>query len=168
MLPLRPFDQHTTLLYHSSSHIDPMPLLDLAPELLALIAHQVGASELRKSVAYLLVAKRWYHAILPVYLFRLPLSDLYLASHHDLEILPSPDTVLGSLIQTKTRRLSVRLVGHPCKYPSVAPWHDNKKIERGQDGMKKLGDPNWDWHWDWTTVGPVKAVENPIGRHSWR
>lgn len=64
-----------------------MPLLDLPPELLALIAHHVRLPELRKSIAYLLVAKRWYHAILPVYLFRLPLSDLYLASHHDLEIL---------------------------------------------------------------------------------
>ena len=141
-----------------------MPLLDLPPELLALIAHHVGVSELRKSTAYLLVAKRWYHAVLPVYLFRLPLSDLYLASHHELEILPSPDTVLSSLVQTKTRRLSVRLVGHPSKYPSVAPWHDNMRIEPGQDGIKKVED----WNCDWTTIGPVKAFEGPIRRHSWR
>ena len=129
-----------------------MPLLDLPPELLALIAQFVGTSELRKSVNYLLVAKRWYYAILPVYLSRLPLSDLYLASHRDLDILPSPGTALGHLIQAKTRRLSVRLVGHPCKCTSRRPWHDNTYIELGDDGMKK-----WkDWDCDWTTVGPVR------------
>ena len=138
-----------------------MPLLDLPPELLALIAQFVGTSELRKSVDYLLVAKRWYCAILPVYLSRLPLSDLYLASHRDLDILPSPDTTLGHLIQTKTRRLSVRLVGHPCKFPSMMPWHDNIDIKLGHDGMKKLRD----WHCDWTTVGPVRDTSY---RKLWR
>ena len=138
-----------------------MPLLDLPPELLALIAHFVGTSELRKSVDYLLVAKGWYCAILPVYLSRLPLSDLYLASHRDLDILPSPDTALGHLIQAKTRRLSVRLVGHPCKCPSVVPWHDNIYVELGHDGMKKLRD----WHCDWTTVGPERDT---FHRSLWR
>ena len=114
-----------------------MPLRELALELLALIAQHVGASELRKSVAYLLVAKFWYRAILPVYLSRLPLSDLYLASHRDLDVLPSSGTALANLIQEKTRRLSIRLVGHPCKCPSKAPWHDGTEIEHRQDGMKK-------------------------------
>ena len=138
-----------------------MPLLDLPPELLALIAEFVGTSELRKSVDYLLVAKRWYHAILPVYLSRLPLSDLYLASHRDLDVLPSPGTALGHLIQAKTRRLSVRLVGHPCKCPSMVPWHDNIHTKLGHDGMKKLRD----WHCDWTTVGPVRDTSR---RDPWR
>ena len=138
-----------------------MPLLDLPPELLALIAQCVGPSELRKSVGYLLVAKRWYHAILSVYLSRLPLSDLYLASHRDLDVLPSSGTALGRLIQAETRRLSVRLVGHPCNCTSVVPWHDNTRIEHGSDGMKKVGDL---WC-NWTTVGPVKDTRY---RHSWR
>ena len=138
-----------------------MPLLDLPPELLALIAESVEASELRKSVDYLLVAKCWYHAILPVYLSQLPLSDLYLASHRDLDILPSSGTALGRLIQAKTRRLSVRLVGHPCKCTSALPWHDNIRIEHGHDGMKKLRD----LHCDWTTVGPVRDT---LQRNSWR
>ena len=141
-----------------------MPLLHLPLELLALIAHHVGASELRKSVDNLLVAKRWYRAILPVYLFRLPLSNLYLASHHDLEILPSSNAPLSSLIQMKSKRLSVRLVGHPCRYPSIAPWHDNTTISRGQDGTKKVGD----WHYDWTTIGPVEVLNGECPRRAWR
>lgn len=36
-------------------------------------------------------------------------------------MLRSLETVLRSLIQTKTRRLPVRLVGHPSKYLGVAP-----------------------------------------------
>ena len=101
-----------------------MSLLDLPPELLTLIAEYVGVSR-RKSVAYLLVAKRWYHAVLPVYLSQLPLSTLYLASHNDLERLPSSDTALSKLIQAKVNRLSVRLVGHPSKRPSLSPWYDD-------------------------------------------
>lgn len=139
-----------------------MSLLDLPPELIALIAQHIGISELRKTVAYLLVAKRWYHAVLPVYLSWLPLSDLYLASHHDLESLPPAGTALSRLIQAQTKRLSVRIVGHPCKCPSLAPWHDNTEIERGNDGMKK-----WeDWHCDWITFGPVRTL---VGyKYAWR
>ena len=120
-----------------------MPLLDLPLELLALIAQYV---ELRKSVAYLLVAKRWYQATLPVYLSQLPLSDLYLASQHDLERLPPPGSALGRLIQANTHRLSVRLVGHPCKFPTTAPWHDGIEIRFGHDGMKKW--KYWICHWN--------------------
>ena len=140
-----------------------MALLDLPSELLALIAEYVGISELRKSVAYLLVAKRWYCAVLPVYLSHLPLSNLYLASHHDLERLPPSDTALSKLIQAQVKRLSVRLVGHPSKRPSVNPWHDHstpwsENVDLDEldddllDGTKKLTN----WHCDWTTVGPVK------------
>ena len=149
-----------------------MLLLDLPSELLALIAEYLDVSELRESVAYLLVAKRWYHAVLPVYLSQLPLSNLYLASYHDLERLPPSDTALSKLIQAKVNRLSVRLVGHPSKRPSSNPWHDNstpwldpKNIdELGDcvvDGTKKLTN----WYVDWMTVGPV---EDRSGGGRWR
>ena len=155
-----------------------MSLLDLPPELLTLIAEYVGVSELRKSVAYLLVAKRWYHAVLPVYLSQLPLSSLYLASHNDLERLPSSDTALSKLIQAKVNRLSVRLVGHPSKRPSLNPWHDDPTPWYDDscpwdpmnlygldddllDGTKKL--KNWDC--DWMTAGPVKITS---GGGKWR
>lgn len=148
-----------------------LPPLDLPPEVFNLILQSIGPSELRKSVDYLLIAKSWYHAVLPVYLSQLPLSKLYLASHHDLERLPPPDTPLSSLIQIKTERLSVRLVGHPSKCHSVAPWHDNTGLDNidddglslfGYDGKKKRDT----WHCDWMTAGPV---EQDIGlRWSWR
>lgn len=141
-----------------------MFLLDLPPELLALIADCLGASELRKSVAYLLLAKRWYQAVLPVYLSQLPLSDLYLASHHDLERLPPSDTALSNLIQTKAKRLSVRFVGHPSIRLSVVPWHDNGDLYHsdnlGLDGTKRLKN----WHCDWMTAGPVERYS---GRRRW-
>ena len=132
-----------------------MPLLDLPPELLALIAQHIGPSELRKYVPYLLVAKSWYRAVLPVYLSHLPLSDLYIAAHHDLDRLPPADTELSGLIQARVQRLSVRLVGYPCRCPSVAPWHDdttNTQLRPGQDGMKK----SQCWYSAWTTTGLVK------------
>ena len=149
-----------------------MSLLDLPPELLALIAQHLGVSELRESVAYLVVAKRWYHAVLPVYLSQLPLSNLYLASHHDLERLPPSDTALSKLIQAKVNRLSVRLVGHPSKRPSSNPWHDNSTpwhevpdLDELDDcllnGTKKLTN----WYDDWMTAGPV---EDTSGGGRWR
>lgn len=130
---------------------------DIPSEILTLIANCLGPSELRKSAAYLLIFKSWYHAALPVYLSRLPLTDLYLASHHDLDKFPPPDTALANLIQTKTKRLSVRLVGHPSKCPGVLPWYDNSGLEKtgdgpllGQDGAKK-----WEsWDYNWMTVSP--------------
>lgn len=132
-----------------------MPLLHLPPELLTLIVEHIGAPELRKSVAYLLVAKRWYHVVLPIYLSHIPLSDLYLASHHDLERLPPRDTALSSLIRAKAKRLSVRLIGYPSKLCSVAPWYDrNNFYWRGQDGFKHFNDLRCDW----TTAGPVLAA----------
>ena len=90
-----------------------MPLLDLPPQPLAHIAHGIGASKLRESVARLPVPKRWYRAVLPVYLSQLPHFIFYLASDHDLERLPPPDTPLSNLIRAKTKRLSVRLCCPP-------------------------------------------------------
>ena len=147
-----------------------MSLLEIPSELLTFIADCLGPSELRKSVAYLLISKRWYYAALPVYLSQLPLTDLYLASHHDLDRLPPPDTALPNLIQTKTKRLSVRLVGHPSKYPSVCPWYDNTGLEDtgdgpllGQDGAKK-----WNyWDYNWMTTGPEVDTANRRKWH-WR
>ena len=150
-----------------------MSLLDIPSELLTLIADCIGSSELRKSVAYLLISKRWYHAALPVYLSRLPLADLYLASHHDLDRFPPPDTALTNLIQTKTKRLSVRLVGHPSKCPSVLPWYDNTGLDSlGKDGeplLGKDGAKKWEfWDCDWMTAGPEGDTANPRARWHWR
>lgn len=146
-----------------------MSLLDLPSELLTLIAHCLGPFELRKSVAYLLVAKRWYHAVLPVYLSELPLSTLYLASYHDLDRFPPPHTALTELIQAKTKRLSVRLVGHPSKCPSIDPWHDSTGLDDldsllGHDGTKK-----WEtWYCDWTFAGPEGVTAGSQTRWHWR
>lgn len=146
-------------------------LLDLPSELLTLIADCLGASELRKSVAHLLIAKRWYHAALPVYLSQLPLSDLYLASHQDLDKFPPPDTALTNLIQARTKRLSVRLVGHPSKCPSVLPWYDNTGLDDrddlpllGQEGAKR-----WEcWYCGWMTAGPEGDPVKGRNRQHWR
>ena len=147
-----------------------MSLLDIPSELLTLIADCLGSSELRKSVAYLLISKRWYHAALPVYLSRLPLADLYLASHHDLDRLPPPDTALTKLIQTRTKRLSVRLVGHPSRCPSVLPWFDNTGLD--EDGDPLLGQDvarKWEsWDCDWMTAGPEGDIAKPRTRWHWR
>ena len=109
-----------------------MPLLDLPPELVTLVAEHIGATNLRKSVTYLLVAKGWYWAVLPVYLSGLQLSRLYLSSH-DLERFPPPTGRLGQLMLEKTTRVSLRLVGHPSRGAAArgesgvktSPWHDN-------------------------------------------
>lgn len=146
-----------------------MSLLDLPLELLTLIVHYLGPCELRKSVSYLLVAKRWYHAVLPVYLSELPLSTLYLASHHDLDSFPPPHTGLAELIQAKTKRLSIRLVGHPSKCPSMDPWHDSTELDvldslQGHNGAK-----NWKARdCDWMTVGPEGVGVGNQTRWHWR
>ena len=151
-----------------------MSFLDIPSELLTLIADCLGSSELRKSFAYLLITKRWYHAALPVYLSQLPLTDLYLASHHDLDRFPPPDTALTNLIQTKTKRLSIRLVGHPSKFPSVLPWYDNTGLDPllGQDGEPLLGQDGakkWkSWECDWMTAGPEGDTAKRRTRWHWR
>lgn len=60
------------------------------------------------------------------------------------------------------KRLSARLVGHPSKCPSLAPWHDNIPLEwRLHEGIKHV--PSL--HCDWTTGGPVRVDVG--GRRSW-
>lgn len=90
-----------------------MPLLHLPLELRFLIADCVGASELRKSVRYLLVAKRRYSAVLPVYLSQFPLSHLYLASRHGLERLP-PTRLSAEQSNLSEGKI---LVCPPCRPP---------------------------------------------------
>lgn len=147
-----------------------MSLLDLPLELLNLIVHYLGPCELRKSVSYLLVAKRWYRAVLPVYLSELPLSTLYLASHHDLDSFPPPHTALAELIQAKTKRLSIRLVGHPSKCPSMNPWHDSTELGVLDSLLGHNGAKDWKtWDCDWMTVGPEGVgVMNQQTRWHWR
>ena len=124
-----------------------MALLDLAPELLTLIFHHLGAVELRTSVTYLLISKAWYRAALPVYLSGLQFSTLYLSSR-DLERLPPADAPLSSLIHSTTTRLSVRLVGHPSRQIAKRPWHVEEESHDEESDTEDQDD-------DWRTTGPI-------------
>lgn len=137
-----------------------MALLDLAPELLTLIFHHLGAVELRTSVTYLLISKAWYRAALPVYLSGLQFSTLYLSSR-DLERLPPVDAPLSSLIHSTTTRLSVRLVGHPSRQIAKRPWHVEEESHDEESDTEDQDD-------DWRTTGP--NLERPDGgriTYSW-
>ena len=98
-----------------------MRLLDLPFELLLNIFEKLGGEELRRSVAYLLVCKRWYNVSHEVFLSGLPISDLRLSSRH-LQLLPPDGSLLTNLIGEKATRLSIRLVGHPSLDISYSPW----------------------------------------------
>ena len=121
-----------------------------------LIAKHVGAAELRTSVSYLLVSRRWYQAALPTYLSAIPLSDIYLSSR-DLERLPPPNTPLRDLIEAKARRLSLRLVGHPSRQTSTKPWHINEE-EGDEDGNDESEDQEAQSD-DWMVAGSTR-LEN--------
>ena len=129
-----------------------MLLLDLPPELLILIAQQIG---LRTSVSFLLLSKPWFNVVYPTYLSGLPLSDLYLSSH-DLETLPPPNSPLRNLIQAKVKRLSIRLVGHPSKQVARRPWHVISYSAKVQEKETDSDD-------DWTVSGPVRSEQWQAG-----
>ena len=98
-----------------------MQLLDFPFELLLNIFEKLGGEELRRSVAYLLVCKRWYNVAHEVFLSGLPLTELRLSSRH-LQLLPPEDSLLTDLIREKATRLSIRIVGHPSLDVSTTPW----------------------------------------------
>ncbi len=93
-----------------------MSLLDLPPEVLALIAQHIGPAELRTSIDYLLVSRAWYWAVLPIYLSGLQLSTIYVLSN-DLERFPCSNTnsLLSQAIQKSVTRLSLCLDGLPSR-----------------------------------------------------
>ena len=94
----------------------PMPLLDLPPEIVLLIAEYIGSKELRSSTDYLLISKAWYYAVLPVYLSGLQLSTIYVLSN-DLEKFPRPNTrsLISQAIQNTVTRLTLCLDGLPSR-----------------------------------------------------
>ena len=98
-----------------------MRLLDCPSELLLNIFEKLGGEELRRSVAYLLVCKRWFDVAHRVFLSGLPVSQLRLSSRH-LQLLPPNGSLLADLIREKATRLSIRIVGHPSLDLSKTPW----------------------------------------------
>ena len=128
-----------------------MPLLDLPPELLTLIAHHIGPVELRTSTAYLLLSKPWYRAALPVFLSQLQLSTLCLCSQH-LEPPPVPNSPLGALLAAGVKRLSIRLVGHPSEKIARWPWHDEEPSDDVAGNQEEYPEECEDW----AIVGPQK------------
>ena len=133
-----------------------MHLLELAPELLIMIFEQFGPAHMRSSVSNLLVSRAWYRVAHPVYLSGLELSTLYLSSR-DLERLPPHQTPLSKLIQSNTKRLSLRLVGHPSKQIAKSPWHveqstnDDESDDINPDELRE----------DWATNVPVITDDVP-------
>jgi len=114
-----------------------MSFSTLPSELLVLIAQEIGTVELRCSAKYLAISKAWYRAALPVYLSNLHLSDLYLSTY-DLQRWPPLATPLSDLLRAETRRLSIRLVGHPSKRIALTPWRATAE-EKGKDDGKEEG-----------------------------
>ncbi|KAK0510383.1 hypothetical protein JMJ35_006815 [Cladonia borealis] len=127
-----------------------MHLFQLAPELLIMIFEQIGPAHMRSSVSYLLVSRAWYRVAHPVYLSGLELSTLYLSSR-DLERLPPHQAPLSKLIHSNTKRLSLRLVGHPSKQIAKSPWHveqssnDDESDDVNPDELRE----------DWATNVPM-------------
>lgn len=130
-----------------------MPLLDLPPELLTLIAQHIGPVELRTSTAYLLVSKPWYRAALPVFLSGLQFSTLYLCSRQ-LERLPVPNSLV--VLAAEAKRVSILLVGHPSRKVARWPWHDDEPSDdEAQDQVEDGGECE-----DWTVERP-RTLEKP-------
>lgn len=121
-----------------------MHLFQLPPELLTLIFEQIGAAHMRSSVSYLLVSRAWYTIAHPVYLSGLELSTLYLSSR-DLERMPPPHAPLSRLIQSNTKCLSLRLVGHPSKQIAIRPWHAEQLSNDDESDDDDLDESRDDW-----------------------
>lgn len=126
-----------------------MHLLDLAAELVTLVFEHVGGVQLRASVETILISKRWYQLAHPVYVNHGHESTLCLSSH-GLKRLPPLNSALSHAMQAKTKRLSIRLIGHPSRQIARDPWHQNpEESEHGNDDEE---DKAWD---NWQTAGPV-------------
>ena len=98
-----------------------MQLLDFPFELLLNVFEKLGGEELRTSIAYLLICKKWYHVAHKVFLSGVPVTNLRLSSRH-LQLLPPEGSLLTKLIREKATRLSISLVGHPSVDVSTSPW----------------------------------------------
>ena len=158
-----------------------MSFLDLPQELLALIAEKLGPHELRTAADYLLICKDWYRAALPVFLSNLNLSNVYL-SYEDLRRLPHELAPFSDLLRAQTKRLSIRLIGHPSKKRAITPFladgtqeedeeeNDNQQPDlEGEEGdIRELnqgaGEENESY---WMLSGPMKICSQPRVRYVW-
>lgn len=136
-----------------------MQLLDLPFELLLNIFEKLGGEELRTSIAYLLICKRWYHVAHEVFLSGIPVTDLRLSSRH-LQLLPPEGSLLTKLIREKATRLSIRLVGHPSLDVSTSPWISlaEDKIDGHYDDDID-GETQEEWIVNSVFFGPKRGIE---------
>ena len=106
-----------------------MSLLDLPPEVLALIAQHIGPAELRTSTDYIVISRAWYWAVLPIYLSGLQLSTIYVLSN-DLERFPRSNTnsPLSQAIRKTVTRLSLCLDGLPSR--DALSWDDQREFSK--------------------------------------
>ena len=122
-----------------------MQLLDFPFELLLNIFKKLGGEELRRSVAYLLICKRWYSVAHEVFLSGIPITELRLSSRH-LQLLPPEESLLTTLIREKATRLSIRLVGHPSVDVSTTPWisvDEGKNDDHDDDDVDVRNQEEW-------------------------
>ena len=122
-----------------------MQLLEFPSELLLNIFEKLGGEELRRSVAYLLICKRWYSVAHEVFLSGIPITELRLSSRH-LQLLPPEGSLLATLIREKATRLSIRLVGHPSIDVSTTPWislDEGKNDDHDDDDVDSRSQEEW-------------------------
>ena len=98
-----------------------MHLLDMPSEILKEVFDKLGGAQLRRSVAYLLICKRWYSIARQVFLSGLSVASLRFSAR-DIQLLPPRGSPLMILFRDETVRLSVRLMGHPSPEISETPW----------------------------------------------
>ena len=89
---------------------------ELPLEILALIAEKLFQKPEPLIAANLLLCKRWYTAVLPVFLLEVK-TDIHLSSA-DLERLPLPPRESHLRLLQRTQRLSLRLIGRASRQRS--------------------------------------------------
>lgn len=109
-----------------------MQILDLPSEILRNILEKLGPAELRRSVEYLLLCRRWYSLAHEVFLSSLSITDISFSAR-DLQLLPPRESPLMNLICERATRLSIRTVGHPSLQISKTPWISLPEAEKNDD-----------------------------------
>ena len=131
-----------------------MPILDLAPELINSIFDYVSVADLKHRIDILLVSRKWYNTIHPIFLSSIQLHELYLSAH-DLEVFPPVGSPLLNLMQESTTLLDVQLLGHPSKESGKRPESQEEA------GEHYFCDETYGWFRD----GRSWAVAEPT--HTW-
>lgn len=109
-----------------------MHLLDMPSEILKKIFDKLGGAQLRRSVAYLLICKRWYSIARQVFFSGLSVASSRFSAR-DLQLLPPRGSPLMILFRDEMIRLSVRLIGHPTPEVSETPWISLTETENNED-----------------------------------